>query len=69
MPKYRKKPVEVEAWQFKGTLDGAPEWVKHSTLSSLVLRINGNWWVRLPDGRIQFWSDENFAAAYEPVEA
>ena len=28
--RYRKKPVEIEAWQFLGTLDNAPSWVKDS---------------------------------------
>lgn len=32
MPIYRKKPVEVEAWQFtkKNFADGAPRFIRHS---------------------------------------
>lgn len=28
MPRYRKRPVDIECWQFMGSLDGAPEWLK-----------------------------------------
>lgn len=27
MPKFRKKPVVVDAWQWRGSLAGAPEWL------------------------------------------
>lgn len=68
MPRYRKKSVEVEAWQFNGTLDGAPEWVTRSALPSFFQDTSGHWFVRLSDGGVQLWSDENFRATYGPVE-
>jgi len=32
MPKYRKKPVVIDAWQFtkKNYSEGAPRWIRHS---------------------------------------
>lgn len=36
MAKYRKKPVEVEAWQFNDTFQTAPEWVKEAVRDGVI---------------------------------
>lgn len=77
MARYRKKPVEVEAWQFNGTLDDIPgAFLGHIVLLGSHAHINNNplqwanlgeWVIREPDG----WRvvpKQDFAATYEPVE-
>lgn len=36
MARYRKKPVEVEAWQFNDTFQTAPEWVKDAVRDGTI---------------------------------
>lgn len=36
MPRYRKKPVEVDAWQFNDTFQTAPEWVIEAVQSGTI---------------------------------
>lgn len=81
MTRYRKKPVEVEAWQV-GSDEPMPEWVfacaknrNDSTgLSMHVLTINGSLICAYGDvlvwenGVITPWTLEDFEQTYEVVE-
>jgi len=53
MARYRKKPVEIEAWQFTGALDGAPEWLLTAVEGkNVVLTLEGGstLWINTLEG-------------------
>lgn len=49
MPKFRRKPVEVEAWQFDGS-EAACEWVKGRFPEALCCQQKDGWIVLLATG-------------------
>lgn len=74
---FRKKPVEVEAWQFNGTLDGAPEWMKglyafdHITIPTLegnMIASPGDWIIRGVTGELYPCKPDIFELTYERVD-
>ena len=49
--KYRKKPIEIEAWQFTGMFDTdptQPEWVRDYRLGSAEIRLSQDGKLRVP---------------------
>lgn len=84
MPKFRKKPVVIEAWQFIG-LDGLstmPWWAQGraqdragsaslflSTLEGVMEASPGDWIIRGVKGEIYPCKPDIFAATYEPEGA
>lgn len=77
MSRFRKRPVEVEAWQFNGSLDGAPDWMTglyafdHITIQTLegaMTASPGDWIIQGVQGEIYPCKPDIFAATYEPVE-
>ena len=82
MPKYRKKPVEIEAVQWTGTngmevaafLDGQPwkdrpEGIVITTLEGAMTASPGDWIIRGVKGEFYPCKPDIFDATYEPVEA
>lgn len=80
---YRKKPIPVEAWQFKGTLDDMPTWLREhpmfkgtNALGELIIKtLSGKTTVRRGDYVLKgvvnelYPCDEMvFKTTYEPVE-
>lgn len=84
MPKFRKKPVEIEAWRWDGvsTSSDRPTWLRGTDVtadhSEQVLRIKtlegtmtasvGDWIIRGVKGEIYPCKPDIFAATYEPTE-
>lgn len=84
MPKFRKKPVVIEAWQYSATAT-IPRGVCHGLLycdsddarphlhtmhdNQRVDLVDGDWIIPEPDG-VHFYpcKPDVFAATYEPVE-
>lgn len=83
MPKFRKKPVEIEAVQWNGMLgcleameglDGSREWrlvdgdkVAIDTLEGTMTANIGDWIIRGVAGEIYPCKDEIFKATYDAV--
>ena len=78
MPKFRKKPVEIDAWQnvpesiipdwFKckgGCILGSS--IKIATLEGIMTASPGDWIIRGVKGEIYPCKPDIFAATYEPV--
>jgi hypothetical protein len=66
--RYRKRPVEVEAWQYQGNSEevwaSAPGWARGTMYG--VPRV-GEWFVRDPDGSVRYVEPSIFSATYEAV--
>lgn len=84
MPKYRKKPVVVEAEQFDGTLECAERlaskyrdvWVDWTsgklrvyTLEGIIFASPGDWIIVGVNGEVYPCKPDVFAKTYEPVTA
>lgn len=79
--RFRKRPIEVEAWQWDGVADytTAPPWVEGavvhwgrkslpiSTLEGVILASPGDWLVRGVRGEVYPVKPDIFAATYEQV--
>lgn len=80
MPKYRKKPIIVEAEQYTG--DNNPfgalepctpeaEWVlipRNKSEFVIIEEVHkGNWIIKYPSGRFETREDRQFQATYEEV--
>lgn len=65
MARYRKKPVEVEAWQV-GSEEPCPKWVMENGASHHVHP--HQWFVRDERGYIFIESMESFKQTYDVVE-
>jgi hypothetical protein len=76
--KFRKKPVEVEAWRV-GSFDPRPDWVKFEfgcgveygvirTLEGDMRAERGDWIIRGVKGEIYPCKPDIFEMTYEPVE-
>lgn len=65
MTRYRKRPVEVKAWQV-GSEEPKPEWLEDFDVSQM----RDDWIVRKlsPNGCINILSNEEFEQTYEVVE-
>jgi hypothetical protein len=63
--KYRKKAIEVEAWQIDSG-EPMPEWAK-SYIIALTFKPH-SWLVKEPDGLVGYLWDENFREQYDAVE-
>lgn len=58
MARYRKKPVEIEAWQWKGalqsqpaaSLEGAPEWIHGAYAADNLYFFKGRLMIRTLEG-------------------
>jgi hypothetical protein len=69
----------LQAWQWNGDLDGAPEWVRLSCFRNregTLLHVRpsgrqalylGEWLVRDLDGRSNYYTSEEFAREFERV--
>lgn len=82
MPKFRKKPVEIEAWQYWfENLDSAPEWVQKAhdgtdsfrklvipTLEGIMCARKGDWVIKGVNGEVYPCRSDIFEKTYEPVE-
>jgi hypothetical protein len=81
MAKYRKKPVEVEAWQNSDD-NGCPEWLDNvdvgrdhggviliSTLEGVMRAEAGDWIIRGIKGECYPCKPDIFEATYEAVSA
>lgn len=85
MAKYRKKPVEIDAWQWDGkaTATDRPEWMRgpeiladHSeqilriaTLEGVMTAKAGDWIIRGVKGEMYPCRDDIFRMTYEVVDA
>ena len=83
MTRYRKKPVEVDAWQFTPTnCARPPKWVKGewdkvdgvdvlliATLEGTMRAAVGDWIIRGVKGELYPCKPDIFEATYEQVEA
>lgn len=83
MSLYRKKPVEVQAWQWNGAYSDVPSWVIMSdpsitlrtdstlavpTLEGVITANVGDWLIQGVKGEIYPCKPDIFEATYEPVE-
>ncbi len=75
MPKFRKKPVVIEAWQFDGTnfpacypFVWAEGELKIGTLEGDMLVSPGDWVITGVKGEMYPCKPDIFEATYEPVE-
>lgn len=82
MPKFRKKPVVIEAWQWDGvaTSDQRPAWLRGvrvdhneqtmaiNTLEGTMIATVGDWIIKGVKGEIYPCKPDIFAATYEAVE-
>lgn len=53
MSKYRKKPVEVEAWQYGQEICTAPEWMRDAVRDEIVRRIDDSVYVITLEGKMK----------------
>jgi hypothetical protein len=83
LPKFRKKPIEVEAWQWDGvsTSPERPEWLRDarvsanhseqiliiSTLEGKMTATKGDWIIRGVKGELYPCKPDIFAELYEAV--
>jgi hypothetical protein len=82
MPKYRKKPVVIEAMQFTGSndvdiwswvgpdcegIDIRDGWVNIYTLEGTITGRTGDWIIRGVKGEFYPIQDEIFRMTYEPA--
>ena len=81
--KYRKKPVVIEAFQWKGSLESAPEWFVNSgnrgpvmrhitfvnihTLEGIMRADVGDWIIKGVNGEIYPCKPDIFEKTYEEV--
>lgn len=67
--RYRKKPVEVEAWQV-GSDEPMPEWAASylAVYPHFDERYSGLWLVRYPSGYIELNTNYQFEQTYEVME-
>ena len=83
MAKFRKKPTEIEAWQWDGkaAADARPDWVRVGgyqitterelvvpTLAGVRYAALGDWIIRDATGEIYPCKPHIFEATYEAVE-
>lgn len=84
MPKYRKKPVDVDAWRWDGvsTVSERPDWMRYAMVTtdqtdqSLLISGQsgkmraqvGDWIVRGVDGMIYPVDDDTFRQTYDEVK-
>lgn len=84
LPRYRKKPVEIEAFRFRPgmALDEFPDWAKDAaakqmieggpffidTLEGTMLAHDGDWIIKGVKGELYPCKPDVFAATYEEVE-
>jgi hypothetical protein len=83
MPKFRKKPVEIEAWQNLGAPHNLPDWLMNKPEISLFTggHINirtlegemradiGDWIIRGVKGELYPIKNDIFRQTYEPTDA
>lgn len=81
MPKFRSKPVVIEAWQYDGSWDSAREIAKLSsnmswdsssgfkivTLEGTMLASPGDWIIKGTRGEFYPCKPDVFAEKYEPA--
>ena len=81
MPKFRKKPVVINAWQWNGDLEQVADvlcgeitlglidhTLKIETLEGVMTASLGDWIIRGVKGELYPCKPDIFAATYEPVE-
>lgn len=62
--KYRKKPIEVEAWQI--LTFPMPDWAENCV--KVITFSDDTWLVKEPNGELSMLSDATFRKEYEAVE-
>lgn len=70
MTRYRKKPVEVEAWQIGSDELEQVEWFdlkSYITLRENSESLKGAWIIKFTNGSFNVVSNEEFKRTYEPV--
>lgn len=82
MPQFRKKPVVIDAWRFRGLdwLRGMPDWAAGATqdrrgseslfvqtLEGVMEARPGDWLIKGIKGEVYPCRDDVFAATYEPA--
>ena len=68
MTRYRKKPVEVEAWKV-GSDEPRPDWVDVCYAANPHMGEHpGLWLIRLPSGLVRLCTNYQFEQTFEVVE-